>query len=315
MQIKTSLTGSFPPVYNPYQPIRNKSIEEQDKLVFASIKRAISAELEAGIDVLVDGQTRDDIVSSFCRYLPGFSGDTLPYRVVGPIQPAENPITVKDYHYALEVAKGAPVKAHLTGPMTLARDAIVIPASGYTGKTDPRLVKDIAHALGFEARLLIQAGAKIIQIDEPVLRNGVDLELAFSAMRKIVEIGEIPQTGLHICGNTSRIIKEVLTSAPVDYVSMEGAWLKHESLSFINNNFLKNCKKQIGLGCIEVADYTVERLRSVEATVDQMVNRLGIENIWAITPNCGMRLMPYEVALKKIQVMCEAAHSIMVAYQ
>jgi 5-methyltetrahydropteroyltriglutamate--homocysteine methyltransferase len=310
MTLKTSTTGSWPPTYDPDKPVRHLPIEEQDHIVHESIERTIRDQIDLGIDILVEGQVRDDIVSLFASKLPGYAGSTLPYRAVGPVRPADEPVTVSDYLYARSLAGDRLLKAHITGPMTLARATLAESGSGYVNRNDPRLVRDLAQALGQEARFLVKAGAEIVQIDEPALADGVDMELAFEAMRQIVEIGEIPFPALHICKNVTRILDDVLTRSPVRMVSMEGNWLKYDELIHINRDYLSRCGKQVGLGCIQVRDYTLERLRTVQNFVDQMVVRLGEENIWAAMPNCGLRLVPYEVALNKLKIMVTAVRSL-----
>ena len=310
MGLKTSTTGSWRPTYDPDKSIRHLPVEEQDRIVHESIERAIRDQIELGIDVLVDGQARDDIVSLFAPKLPGYEGRTLKYHAVDRIQPAGKPITVEDYLYAKNLAGDRPLKAHITGPMTLARATLVDAESPYSSPSDPRLVRDLAQALGQEARHLVEAGAEIVQIDEPALADGVDTDLAFEAMRQIVEIGEIPFPALHICKNVTQILDDVLTHSPAKMVSIEGEWLRRDELVHIDRDYLSRCGKQIGLGCIEVRNYSIERLTAVQSFLDLMVTRLGEERIWAAMPNCGLRPVPYEVALKKLSVMVSAARDL-----
>lgn len=310
MPLKTSSTGSFPPLYDPNLTIRSWPKEGQEEIIRKSIERAIKTQIDLDIDILVDGQPRDDIVSIFCRSMPGFSGASLPYRVVDRIRPPEQPITLSDFMTAKKLANGRPLKAHITGPMTIARDSVVDPRSGYTGKTDPNLIRDIARALGEEARYLVKAGAEIVQIDEPVLADRVDLEIAFDAMRWIIEVAEVPFPALHACGNISMILEDILARSPVKMVSIEGSWLRHPELDNINSSYLAKSGKKIGLGCIAVADYSLEKLRSVQSFLDHMVTRLGADNIWAVMPNCGLRPMPYDIAIEKLKVMVKAAKSL-----
>lgn len=311
MTLGTSLTGSYPPFYNPDEAIRSLPAEEQEHIVHRSIERAIHDQIELGIDILVDGQVRDDIVSLFAGRLPGYQGQTLPYRAVDRIRPADEPITVQDYLYARKLAGDRPLKAHVTGPMTMAR-ATRVETSVYRDRQDPELVLDLARALGQEARFLVEAGAEIVQIDEPVLADGVDLDLAFEAMKQIVEIGQIPFPGLHACGNVTQILDQTLTCSPVKMISIEGEWLEQGELSHINRDYLAHCGKQIGLGCIKVSDYTLERLTVVQNFLDQMVSRLGEENIWAAMPNCGLRFVPYDVVQNKLSIMVNAVRSLQV---
>ena len=310
MTLKTSLAGSYPPKFNPDEPIRDKPIEEQDRLVHESIDRAIHDQIELGIDILVDGQPRDDIVSLFSQKLPGYEGCALPCRAIGLIRPSDEPITVPDYQYAKQLVGNKALKAHITGPMTMARGTKIDAESPYANRNDPKLVMDLAKALGHEAHLLVKAGAEVVQIDEPVLQDGVDLDLAFAAMRQVVEIGEIPFPALHACGNLTKILKDILTRSPIKMISMEGSWLNHDELLDINHDYLRRCGKQIGLGCIQVADYQIEKLTKVQNFLDQMMIRLGEEHIWAVMPNCGLRPVPYGVALEKLKVMVEAVKTL-----
>ena len=310
MPLKTSTTGSWPPTYDLYTPRRLWSKEEQETEIRKSIERAINDQIELGLDVLVDGQTRDDIVSLFAAKLPGYEGRTLPYRVVGRIEPADDAITVEDYTCARELAGDRPLKAHITGPMTMARASSVSSDSPYESRNDPQLVRDLAEALGYEARYLVEAGAEIVQIDEPALSDGVDLDLAFEAMQRIIDIAEISFPALHICKNITGILEDVLTHSPVKMVSLEGSWLLSDGLRHVDRGYLAHRSKQIGLGCIRVRNYEIERLRTVQGFLDEMIARLGEENIWAAMPNCGLRPVPYDVAIKKLEVMVEAANSL-----
>ena len=307
MALKTSLTGSYPPTYDLARPIRYLPPDEQDRIVRESISRAVNDQIELGIDVLVDGQVRDDIVSLFARRLPGYEGDALPYRVVRRVRPSKEPMTVQDYLYAKGLAGGRPLKAHITGPMSIARASAVESGSGYASRGDPKLVRDLANALGQEALCLVEAGAEVVQIDEPVLAYGIDLDLAFEAIQRIIEVGTVPYPGLHVCGNVTRVLDDILRRCPVRMVSIEGSWMQHEELRDIDDKFLAQHEKQLGLGCIQVSDYSVEKLRHVQAFLDQMVLRLGEDNIWAVMPNCGLRSVPHHVAKNKLKVMVEAA--------
>jgi len=274
MPLKTSLTGSYPPIESP-QPYRLLPKPQQNSLVLKSIQRAMNDQIELGIDILVDGQVRDDIVSLFFSHLPSINGENLPYHLVGKIKPTDEPITLDDYLSAKKLVGNIPLKAHITGPITLARSLVVDIESPYTSKTDPQLIDDLAVMLGEEAKHLVKAGAETVQIDEPVLADGADLDIAFMAMRKIIEIGEIPFPALHACGNVSDVLHSILAEAPIKAVSIEGSWLKREELLDIDKKMLKKYDKLIGLGCISVPDYKIETLRSVQNFIDQMITRLS----------------------------------------
>ena len=310
MVLKTSLTGSYPPIRRPEELFEYSNPEEKEAEVRQGTERAVQDQLELGIDCLVDGQVRDDIVALFVGQIPGFNTSEFPYRIDGKIKPAKGPITLDDFRFARGLAQGKPMKAHITGPMTIIRRFKVSSDSPYTGRDDPQLIDDLAEALAQEAHYLSSAGAEIIQIDEPVLQDGVDLDAAFRGMRRIVEVGKIPTPALHICGDVTKILVRVLDEAPVKIISMEGAHLRKPPLWHIDGKYLVDRDKQIGLGCIQVSSHEMDRITKVQHFLDEMVNCLGEEGIWAVMPNCGMRTMPHEIAKAKLKIMVDAVHSI-----
>jgi 5-methyltetrahydropteroyltriglutamate--homocysteine methyltransferase len=310
MALKTSLTGSYPPIFDPQKGIRNLSEEDQEKTIQQSIERAITHQIEMGIDILVDGQIRDDIITLYTTKFRGYDPSAIPFRITGKIRPSPAPITVGDYLFAKKLAGPHPLKAHITGPITLARASRIDPSTNYRDRNDPKLILDLAEALCAEAEALVNAGAEIIQIDEPALADGVDLDLAFQGIEYITQNAKIPFPALHICGNVTHILESILNKCTVRMISIEGAWLNQESLQKIDAAYLSVCGKQIGLGCIQVVDHRIDHQRAVQDFLDALLLRLGEENIWAAMPNCGLRTMPVEVAKKKIEVMVKAAQAI-----
>jgi len=310
--MKTSLTGSYPPSYEINRPLRNRLPAEQEELVFLSITQAVNDQNDAGIDYPVDGQVRDDFVSIFANHLPGFISGSIPYAVNSRVEPSEQPITVGDFQYARSLAPDKPFKAHITGPIVISQSIKLIEGAPYASRHDRQLILDLARALGHEARLLVEAGAEVIQIDEPNLSDGVDLELAFEAMQIIFDSAKPPFPALHACSNILPIITTLLERAPVRMISLEGTILNDPSLSHINRKYLQDCGKQIGLGCIDVRGNPkeVETIQVLQISLDQFAHRLGLENIWAAMPNCGMRRLERNVAKQKLEILAKAAHAI-----
>lgn len=309
MPLKTSLTGSYPPIKNPNQIFPDLTPDQIELDVKLGTERAIQDQIELGIDYLVDGQVRDSIVQLFTCKLPGYAPEA-PARIIGRIKAAESSISAADFLLAKRLAEGRPLKAHITGPITIARGSQITTVSPYKSRSDPQLIMDLSEALGHEAKYLVEAGATIVQIDEPRIQDLADLKIVFDAMRKIVDVGKIPIPALHICGNVTEIFLEILEKAPIKIISIEGRWLNEERLASVNRSYLMARGKQIGLGAIRVDDYALDRITKVQNFIDQMVGRLGEEGIWAIMPNCGLRPMPYDVAKEKLKIMVQAAHSI-----
>lgn len=157
------------------------------------IRLALAEQAGAGLDVLTDGQIRwHDPLSHVARGLGGFRiggllrwFDTNTYfrqpAAIGPIV-RERPFLVEAYRFAAAAAAPRPVKAIVTGPITLARlsrDA--------RARERKHLALEIASALNRELLDLEAAGAGLVQVDEPALaRHPGDGAILPQAARRLV---------------------------------------------------------------------------------------------------------------------------------
>jgi 5-methyltetrahydropteroyltriglutamate--homocysteine methyltransferase len=155
---------------------------------------ALREQKEAGLDLMTDGQIRwHDPVSHLASRLAGFRikgllryFDTNTYyrqpEATGAIG-REKPVLVEAYRFAAQAAAPVPVKAILTGPLTIAR---LSSDPGHRGVRS--LAISIAEALNREALDLEAAGAAHIQIDEPALALFPgDLPIALEALPRLVK--------------------------------------------------------------------------------------------------------------------------------
>ena len=153
---------------------------------------AMAEQAAAGMDLLTDGQIRwHDPVSHVARGLSGFRiegllryFDTNTYyrqpAATGPIG-RERPLLVEAYRFAAAAAP-RPVKAIVTGPLTIAR---LCRDARHRGLRD--LALQIASALNHEILDLEAAGAALIQVDEPALaRFPGDADILRLALRRLV---------------------------------------------------------------------------------------------------------------------------------
>ena len=284
MKLIATTTGSYPPLPPP------ASIED-------SIKRAIKDQLDAGIDLLVDGQVESDIAGIFAEHIKGFSNRAGRYPIYQKITPPEHPITVSSFLYAKSLAPEKQFKAHLTGPTFLAQSSEIRDTSHYAKNTDRKLVFDIAHALAEEAKALSAAGAEYIQIDEPSFTYGANLDDGLAAIEIITK--HIKHPILHVCSDIRHIFNRLL-SANVEILSVEGQHLRR--LININSNILSSNKKKIAYGCMPVNTNHIESPRRLIREIVEAVDLYGVENLWAITPNCGLRLIESDEISQKEQL-------------
>ena len=141
------------------------------------IRRAIEWQEEIGLDVLVHGEfERSDMVEFFAEKMDGFfttrRGWVLSYgsRCTRPPILAEPPsiteaMTVREWHVA-QNASDRPVKGMLTGPVTIVNWSFRPP-----GVADDQLFWAVAGPIAEEVQHLADAGARVIQIDEPAVRE------------------------------------------------------------------------------------------------------------------------------------------------
>jgi 5-methyltetrahydropteroyltriglutamate--homocysteine methyltransferase len=287
VKIITTLTGSYP-------PIQDASAEE-------SIHRAVQDQIEAKIDLLVDGQIRSDIASLFFPIMVGGRDMPLPYPIERRIEIPTKPISLSDYQIAKKEAGGWPMKAHVTGPTFLAQSCEIKKEAPYKPYPDRSLVMDIAQALAQEVRFLRDEGqAEYIQIDEPSFAFGANLEIGLEAVALVAR--EAPKSILHVCGDVTDVFDHLLM-APVDILNMEGDVLRDLD---VNEAKLKAYGKQIAYGCLAVNTDHPETIRRLKRDVAAAIEKLG-EGLWGLTPNCGLRLSPYMLARERMRLLVEVA--------
>ncbi|HML04559.1 MAG TPA: methionine synthase, partial [Methanobacterium sp.] len=143
-----------------------------------AIELAVRDQIEAGIDIISDGQVRDGMVEIFAKAIPGMAVEENTPKIIGKIMPSHGPISAGDLKYAIDVSKSISrefssngnrkieegvkgVKGIITGPSTLVFSSRL---EGFYDKKEDAIL-DLAHALKKEAEFLEKAGAICIQID------------------------------------------------------------------------------------------------------------------------------------------------------
>lgn len=287
--LPTTVVGSYPVV----KGTGLSSILDPYK---KAVEFAVAKQIEAGVDVISDGQVRADMVSAFVSKLPGIQGNT----VVGRVQAAERPITGSDTRYAL--TKHKYVKGILTGPCTLAY-ALQINTPTYRNRNE--LVMDLARALHSEAKFLASAGVYMIQIDEPILSTGaIEIKTAKEALKIIFNDVNV-SSGIHTCGDLNSISTE-WARLPVDVIDFEFS-VSPENLDSLSRHDLKG--KKIGCGCVKSSDPYVESVAEIQTRIVSCIDVFGAENIF-VDPDCGLRMLEPEVAFAKLKHMCDAAKNL-----
>jgi 5-methyltetrahydropteroyltriglutamate--homocysteine methyltransferase len=288
MRIPTTIVGSY--------PVDGLAPE-------VAIRRAVTDQIEAGVDVLADGQVRADMIAEYAVALPGLAPD--PPRVVARVRPAPSAVRAPDFLLANHLAGGRLVKGVVTGPTTLAYSLALTPEAPYHGRDDPRLLADLEAAIAAEIAALRAAGASIIQIDEPVLSLGGGLWPAAAALRRLFAAVQTPV--LHVCGDTRDAFR-CLAGAGAAVLDIEGSRI--ESWPPIGAADLRSAGLTLALGCIDTRTDAVETVPAIAAWIALASARFGAENLW-LSPDCGFRLRSRAAARAKMRRMV-AARDILV---
>ena len=306
--MKSTVVGSFPVEVKKATSTKNKLLS-----VFGaydpfkeSIKETVISQLDAGIDIISDGQVRGDMVSIFTKYIPGMKIEDGNTVIVSKIRKPTQEISVKDLQFAKKVMneyydgnipedKG--IKGIITGPNTIVHSSRI--QSFYKNKEDA--IIDLAHSLKFEVDAIVEkVKPAYIQIDEPFLSTGmVDMKVASEAIDILHENLEIP-LAMHVCGTLNNAFKD-LTKFNVDILDMEFAG-NNVNINVLEENKNLVYNKIIGFGCVDSSVNEVDKIEDVDDLVVRAINAVGRDNL-ILDPDCGLRRAPRDVAFQKLKIL------------
>jgi 5-methyltetrahydropteroyltriglutamate--homocysteine methyltransferase len=290
--LPTTVVGSYPVV-------KGSGLKTLFDPLKSAVETAVTDQINAGIDIISDGQVRGDMINAFSGKLPGVKGQD----VVGKIQPASGAITAADTKYAR--SKSLHVKGIITGPSTLAH-GLHISTPMYRNREE--LALDLAAALAVEARYLEAAGVTLIQIDEPIFSTGVaDLTVGKQAVEIITGAVKVP-TCMHVCGNLGNVIDDIL-KINVNVLDFEFS-KNPANLDLFGSRDLAG--RMIGYGCVDSSSETVETVPELKKRIEKGVEIFGAKTM-LVDPDCGMRMRTREAAFWKLKNMAEAAKAVRLA--
>jgi 5-methyltetrahydropteroyltriglutamate--homocysteine methyltransferase len=273
----------------------------------------------AGIDIITDGEVRRESYSNrFATALEGIDTeapgsvksragrDTPVPRVVGKIR-RRGPVETRDMAF-LRANTDRPAKITLPGPFTMSRQAI-----NEFYKDDEEMVMDYALAVNAEAHDLVAAGADIIQLDEPWLRQDPEAakRIAVKAINRALEGIKVP-TIVHLCFGYAALVpgetKPVgysflpqLADSVADQISIEAAQPK------LDLGVLKELSgKTILLGVLDLADKTAETPQVVAERIRAGLKQVAADKL-VPAPDCGMKYLPRDLAFAKLKALSEGA--------
>jgi 5-methyltetrahydropteroyltriglutamate--homocysteine methyltransferase len=281
---------------------------------------AIRDQERAGLDILTDGEMRRESYSNrFATALEGIDLDnpgeivsrsghsiTVP-RIVGKIR-RKHPVQVRDVQF-LRANTDRKIKITVPGPFTMSQQA----QNEFYGSVE-EMALDYAAAVNAEILDLFDAGADVVQIDEPWMEARPDKarEHGLSALRRALE-GATGTTALHICFGYGALVAgrpaaysflEELEGSPVQQISIETAQ------SGLDCSVLaKLPSKTVLQGVLDLSTPNVETPETVAARIRRALPYISPDRL-VIAPDCGLKYLPREAAFGKMKAMVDGARLV-----
>jgi 5-methyltetrahydropteroyltriglutamate--homocysteine methyltransferase len=323
----TTTIGSFPQT-NEVRSWRARlkkgdlTQSQYDELIAKEITESIRWQEETGIDVLVHGEfERNDMVEYFGERLEGFtfskngwvqsygSRCVKPPIIYGDVYRAA-PMTVKWTSFAQSLTQQW-VKGMLTGPITILQWSFV-------RNDQPRseTCMQIALAIRDEVVDLEKAGIKIIQIDEPAIREGLPLrkenwpeylEWAVRAFRITASgVKDETQIHTHMCYSEFNDIIKNIADMDADVITIECSRSQMELLDAFAHFKYPN---EIGPGVYDIHSPRVPSKEEMVSLMEKAKAVVPAAQLW-VNPDCGLKTRQWEETKKALIEMVNAAKEL-----
>jgi len=323
----TTTIGSFPQTREVRAARAEYRVGKRDAASYESFLRtetekAVQFQEEIGLDVLVHGEfERNDMVEYFGEQLAGFavtengwvqsygSRCVKPPIIYGDVA-RKQPMTIEWSAFAQSLTS-KPMKGMLTGPVTILEWSFV-------RDDQPRseTCRQIALAIRAEVSDLEAAGIRVIQIDEPALREGLPLvrsewpdylAWAVEAFR-IASSGARDETQIHthMCYAEFQDIMEAVAEMDADVLSIETSRSQMELLRTFAEYHYPN---EIGPGVYDIHSPRVPLEEEMEGLLRKASQVLSPAQLW-VNPDCGLKTRRWEEVRPALAAMVEAARAM-----
>ncbi|WP_258062219.1 5-methyltetrahydropteroyltriglutamate--homocysteine S-methyltransferase [Arthrobacter sp. B0490] len=289
------------------------------------IRHVIGLQEELGFDVLVHGEPeRNDMVQYFAEHLDGFdvtqhgwvqsygSRCTRPSILWGDVsRPA--PITVPWTSFAQSLTD-RPVKGMLTGPVTILAWSFV--------RNDQPLADtafQLALALRDEVEDLERSGTRIIQVDEPALRELLPLRHADQAAYldwavrafRLATSSAAPATQIHthLCYSEFGAVIAAIDGLDADVTSIEAARSRMEVVHDLEHH---GFGRGVGPGVYDIHSPRVPDAEEIRLLLERAVRHVPAAQLW-VNPDCGLKTRGYREVEQSLRNLVDAARSVRAA--
>lgn len=325
--LPTTTIGSFPQTgdIRTARARANKgelSTGQYEQLMKEEIKRVVELQEELGFDVLVHGEPeRNDMVQYFAENLEGFdvtvhgwvqsygSRCTRPSILWGDVTRSA-PITVEWARYAQSLTS-KPMKGMLTGPVTILAWSFVRDDQPL-GET----ANQVALALRDEIADLEAAGIKVIQVDEPALRELLPLRKADQAAYLDWSVksfrlatagaGDATQVHTHLCYSEFGAIIDAIDGLDADVTSIEAARSRMEVVHDLES---QGFGRGVGPGVYDIHSPRVPGEQEVTELLSTAVKHVPSRQLW-VNPDCGLKTRGYAETEESLRNLVHATKTV-----
>nr|WP_298128664.1 5-methyltetrahydropteroyltriglutamate--homocysteine S-methyltransferase [uncultured Pseudoxanthomonas sp.] len=323
----TTTIGSFPQTHEVREArSRHKAgkLSDADYEVFLreETERCVRFQEDIGIDVLVHGEfERNDMVEYFGEQLDGFaftrngwvqsygSRCVKPPVIYGDVsRPVQ--MTVRWSTYAQSLTD-RPMKGMLTGPVTVLQWSFV-----RDDQPRAQTCRQIALALRDEVLDLEAAGIRVIQIDEPALREGLPLrrddwraylDWAVECFRiTAAGVADDTQVHTHMCYSEFNDIIDAVAAMDADVISIETSRSRMKLLdAFVKFRY----PNEMGPGVYDIHSPRIPSIGEMIELLEKARAVLAPEQIW-VNPDCGLKTRGWAEVRTALERMVAAARAL-----
>jgi 5-methyltetrahydropteroyltriglutamate--homocysteine methyltransferase len=325
--LPTTTIGSFPQtaeVRAARAALRRRELSALDYLerMREHIRQAVQEQEALGLDVLVHGEAeRNDMVEYFGEQLWGYaftahgwvqsygSRCVKPPLLYGDVLRPE-PMTVETARYAQSLTD-KPMKGMLTGPVTMLQWSFV-----RDDQPREQTALQLALAIRDEVLDLERAGIRVIQIDEPALREGLPLKrrewdayLAWAVRAFQVAAGGVAdetQVHTHMCYSEFNDILPAIAAMDADVVTIETSRSNMELLDAFGRYAYPN---DIGPGVYDIHSPRVPDVDDMVRLLERACTVIPAQRLW-VNPDCGLKTRGWPETRRALQHMVQAAQRV-----
>ncbi|MFD9904262.1 5-methyltetrahydropteroyltriglutamate--homocysteine S-methyltransferase [Streptomyces sp. NPDC059063] len=325
--LPTTTIGSFPQtteLRTARADLRAGRIDEggYEERIETEIRAVLDFQEKAGIDVLVHGEPeRNDMVQYFAEQLTGYLATrhgwvqsygtryVRPPVLAGDISRPE-PMTVRWTAYANSLTD-RPVKGMLTGPVTMLAWSFV--------RDDQPLgdtARQVALALRDEVEDLEAAGTRVIQVDEPALRETLPLRAADRAAYldwatesfRLTTGGVRPDTQIHthMCYAEFGDVLKAIDDLDADVISLEAA---RSHMQVADELASAGYPREVGPGVYDIHSPRVPSAAEAAALLRKGLEAIPAERLW-VNPDCGLKTRGWPETRVSLENLVAAAREV-----